>query len=310
MDGKKIWLILKTASNSWLDDKANRLGAAISYYSIFSLGPLLMIALAIAGWFFGAEAASGRLFGELGGLFGAEQAQMIQKLVASARDQTTGGWAAAVSIVVLLVAATGVIVQLKDALNTIWEVHPKPGRSVRVFIKTYIISLAAVLGLGFILMASLILTTIIGWFGNYIGGVLHISEWLLQALNTVVTFGIITLLFALIFKILPDVRIPWKRVWVGAIGTAVFFTIGKAVLALYFGKQNFQTSYGTAASIIVIQLWIYYLAQILLFGAEFTKAYTKVAGDKILPKADAERTTPQEQAKEGQRPSLGSVSHA
>lgn len=274
--------------NEWLDVNATRLGAALAYYSVFALGPLLIIIISIAGLVFGEEAASGQIFRQLDGIIGHNGAQAVQALVAGAAKPKAGTTAAILSTLTLLIGATGVVVQMKDALNTIWKVKPKPGHSFRIFFQKYLVSVAALLGLGFILMASLVMSTAIEAAGGYIGRLLPISEQVLTLINIVFSFTLISAIFALMFKMLPDVELRWRDVATGAIGTAIFFTIGKSLIALYLGRQSFDSSYGAASSIVAILAWVYYLAQVFFFGAEFTRIYTLKMGRKVTPSPDAE----------------------
>jgi membrane protein len=273
--------LLKDTFDLWLDVNATRLGAALSYYSVFSLGPILIIAIAVAAFFFGEEAARGEIFTQLRGIIGDAGAASVQLLVKASTKPISGGIAAVSSLVTLFIGATGVVVQLKDALNTIWGVRAKPGRTMKVFFKNYVMSIASLLGLGFILVVSLMASAILQFVGGYIGALLPFSEQVLALINTIFSFTIISLLFALIFKILPDVEIRWKDVVPAAIFTGVMFTIGKSLVGLYLGSQSLDSSYGAAASVVVILLWVYYLAQVLFFGACFSKIYALHQGQPI-----------------------------
>jgi len=304
--------LLKESASEWVDDKATRLGAALAYYSVFSLGPLLMIVIAVAGFFFGDDAVSGRMSHELQGIVGANGAAAIEAMVKGASKPSSGLWATVLSVGALLFAATGVVVQLKDALNTIWDVRPKPGRGVRLFLRQYVVSLAALLGIGFILMASLVLTAVLAYVGDRFATVLPLPEWLLQGMNFVVSFGVITALFALMYKLLPDVKIAWRDVWVGALSTAFLFTVGRLGIGLYIGTQSFDSTFGAASSLILVLVWVYYLSQVFFFGAELTKAYALKYGSKIEPIDDAELVSPGEggvRAKREPRPARVSTRH-
>ncbi len=285
---KSLWPILKETFDAWLDVNATRLGAALSYYSVFSLGPLLIITIAVAGFFFGEEAARGQIFNELQGIVGSGGAEAIQALVASARQPVSGAIASILSLITLFVGATGVVVQLKDAMNTIWGIKPKPGRSAKVFFKNYVISLTALFGLGFILMASLIFSSMLTAVGSFISSYLSIPETLLSIVNIFFSMVPITIFFTLMFKFLPDVDLRWSDVWLGAFGTALMFNLGKFVVAFYLGKQALDSTYGAASSIIVIMIWVYYLSQVLFFGAEFTRIYALHSGHRIKTTDDVE----------------------
>lgn len=284
--------LLKDTFDLWLDVNATRLGAALSYYSVFSLGPMLIIAIAVAAFFFGEEAARGEIFTQLRGIIGDAGAAAVQLLVKASTKPVSGGIAAASSLITLFIGATGVVVQLKDALNTIWGVRAKPGRTMRVFFKNYVMSIASLLGLGFILVVSLMASAILQFLGGYIGALLPFSEQVLALINTIFSFTMITLLFALIFKVLPDVEIRWKDVIPAALFTGVMFTIGKSLVGLYLGSQSLDSSYGAAASVVVILLWVYYLAQVLFFGACFSKIYALYQGQPIEVSEDVQFEKP------------------
>ncbi len=284
--------LLKDTFDLWLDVNATRLGAALSYYSVFSLGPMLIIAIAVAAFFFGEEAARGEIFHQLRGIIGDAGAASVQLLVKASTKPISGGIAAVSSLLTLFIGATGVVVQLKDALNTIWGVRAKPGRTLKVFFKNYVMSIASLLGLGFILVVSLMASAILQFIGDYMGGLLPFSETVLGLINTIFSFSMISLLFALIFKILPDVAIRWKDVMPAALFTGVMFTIGKSLVGLYLAKQSLDSSYGAAASVVVILLWVYYLSQVLFFGACYSKIYALHQGQPLAVSEDVEFEKP------------------
>ncbi|WP_176736537.1 YihY/virulence factor BrkB family protein [Oligoflexus tunisiensis] len=289
----KTWKdLLKDTFNLWLDVSATRLGAALSYYSVFSLGPMLIIAIAIAAFFFGEEAARGEIFNQLRGIIGDAGAASVELLVKASSKPVSGGIAAVSSLLTLFIGATGVVVQLKDALNTIWGVRAKPGRTLKVFLRTYVLSIASLLGLGFILVVSLMASTILQVIGDYMGGLLPFSDAVLGLINFLFSFSMISLLFALIFKVLPDVEIRWKDVIPAALFTGIMFTIGKSLVGLYLGTQSLDSSYGAAASVVVILLWVYYLAQVLFFGACFSKIYALHQGQPIEVSEDVQFEKP------------------
>ncbi|MDQ3235630.1 MAG: YihY/virulence factor BrkB family protein [Pseudobdellovibrionaceae bacterium] len=289
----KTWKdLLKETFNLWLDVKATRLGAALSYYSVFSLGPMLIITIAVAAFFFGDEAARGEIFAQLRGIIGDAGAASVQMLVKASSKPVAGGIAAASSIVTLLIGATGVVVQLKDALNSIWGVEAKPGHTIKVFFRSYVMSIASLLGLGFILVVSLMASAMLQFVGNYMGGLLPFSEAVLGFINAVFSFTMISLLFGLIFKVLPDVDIRWKDVVPAAVFTGVMFTIGKSLVGLYLGTQSLDSTYGAAASVVVILLWVFYLAQVLFFGACFSKVYALHQGQPIHTSKDVQFEKP------------------
>jgi membrane protein len=271
-----LWPAAKDAGLQWVAHKDARMGAALSYYSVFSIGPLILIAVAIAGLVFGREAVQGQVTEALRGLLGEGGAQSINGMLASADRPREGIIATLVGIVTLIAAALGVVVQLKDAFNTVWEVEETAGTAVWGFLRTYVFSLAAVLAVGFLLLISMLMTAGLAAFGKYIGSML--PESLLQLASFVVSFVMIALLFALMFKWMPDTSVRWRDVWLGAVVAAALFEIGKFLIGLYIGKQGLESTYGAASSLVVVLIWVYYSAQIVLFGAEFTHSQAKLAG--------------------------------
>jgi membrane protein len=280
--------LLKQAAWDWFDDSAPTLGAAVAYYTVFSLAPLFVIAVAIAGLVFGREAAQGQIFEQLRAMIGETSAAAMEDVVESANSQPRAGvFATIVGFVALIVGASGVFAQMQASLNAIWRVEPKPGRGIWGLIQDRVLSFGFILIVGFLLLISLILTTIIAFIGEWFGGFLPGIETLIQILNAILSLAVITLLFAMIFKFLPDVKIAWRDVWIGALITAGLFTAGKEVLGLYLGKSGVASSYGAAGSLIVLLLWVYYSAQIVFFGAEFTKAYANRFGSRVTPADNA-----------------------
>jgi membrane protein len=271
-----LWTVLKEAAENWSKHKDSRQGAALAYYSVFSLGPIIVIAIAVAGFFFGSEAASGQVASSIKDTLGDTGAQAVQSMLADAGRPRQGLFATLLGLGALVFAATGVVVQLKDALNTIWEVSEFPGRGIWYFLRAYVVSLAAVLALGFLLVVSLSVTAALAAFGKYVAP--HEREWLFHLVTLLTSVAIISLLFAVMFKWLPDAAIDWYDVWLGAIVTAVFFELGKSAIGFYIGKQGLESTYGAAASIIVVLIWVYYSSQIILIGAEITYAFAKHQG--------------------------------
>jgi membrane protein len=271
-----IWPAAKDAGLQWLTHKDARTGAALSYYSVFSIGPLILIAVAIAGLVFGREAVQGQVTEALRGLLGESGAQAINGMLASADRPREGIIATIFGIIALVAAAIGVVVQLKDAFNTVWDVKETPGAGLWGFVRTYVLSFAAVLAVGFLLLVSMVLTAGLAAFGKYVGSML--PEAALQGAAFGVSFAVIALLFALMFKWMPDAPVQWRDVWLGAVATAALFEIGKFLIGLYIGKQGLESTYGAASSLVVVLIWVYYSAQIVLFGAEFTHSQAKLAG--------------------------------
>jgi membrane protein len=287
---KTIVGLLRDTIQEWQTDKVSLWAAALAYYTMFSLAPLLLIAIAVAGSIFGEEAARGELVAQIQGLIGKEGAEAIQSMIQSTqRSQSGGAIATIVGIATLLFGASGVFGQLQDALNTIWNVKPKPGLGWKSFIKSRFLSFAMVLVIGFLLLVSLVLSAILAgistFFTNYVQDFAAVG----QLINFVISFSVITLLFASIYKFLPDVRLPWKDLWIGAGVTALLFTIGKYLIGLYLGSSGVTSTYGAAGSIVIILLWVFYSAQILLFGAEFTQVYAKRRGSGLRPSKHAVR---------------------
>jgi membrane protein len=271
-----LWPVVKDAGLQWVAHKDARMGAALSYYSVFSIGPLILIAVAIAGLVFGREAVQGQVTDALRGLLGESGAQSISGMLASADRPREGIIATLFGIVTLVAAAIGVVVQLKDAFNTVWEVKETPGTGFWGFVRTYVLSVAAVLAVGFLLLVSMVMTAGLAAFGKYVGSML--PEALLQTASFAVSFAMIALLFALMFKWVPDTPVQWRDVWLGAVATAALFEIGKFLIGLYIGKQGLESAYGAASSLVVVLIWVYYSAQIVLLGAEFTHSHATQAG--------------------------------
>lgn len=265
----------------WQADKASRLAAALAYYTVFSIPPLLIIALAIAGQLFGQQAARDELLLQSKGLVGETGAEAIQQILENASQPEAGSLAAIISLAVLLLGASGVFLQLQDAMNTIWNVEADPGRGIVGTLKDRFLSFSMVVGVGFLLLVSLIVSSTLSALNNAIQDsalqVLIVGP-IPQAVNFLFSFAIITLLFAMIFKVIPDVEIKWRDVWVGATVTALLFVIGEWGLSYYLGSAAPESTYGAAGSLIVLLLWVYYSAQILFLGAEFTQVYAHKFG--------------------------------
>ncbi|MHC5935474.1 YihY/virulence factor BrkB family protein [Nostoc sp.] len=287
MNLQAIWKLLQETFKEWSEDKASRLAAALAYYTIFSIAPLLIIVIAIAGVVFGEDAARGQIVGQIQGLVGRDGAQFIQTAIQNANKPQTGAIASIISVVVLLVGATGLFTELQDSLNTIWEVKPKPGRGVNNMIRLRFLSFAMVIGIGFLLLVSLVISTglaaLVAYFGNILPGI----DFLWRIVNFVLSFSITTALFGLIFKVLPDVKITWNDVFIGSVITSFLFSIGRFLLGQYLGNGSFGSTYGAAGSLVVLLAWVNYAAQILFFGAEFTQVYARRYGSGITPTKDA-----------------------
>lgn len=284
--------LIQETFKEWSDDKASRLAAALSYYTIFSIAPLLMIAIALAGLVFGREAATNQVVNEMRGLVGDDGASVIQTILQNASKTTSGVLATVIGIVTLLIGASGAFGQLQDSLNTIWEVKPREGRGIKGILRDRFLSFSMVLVIGFLLLVSLVLSAVLAGVGKYLSDVLPLSSVLLQAINFIISLGVTSLLFALIFKVLPDAYVRWRDVWVGSVVTALLFSLGRFLIGLYLGRSSVSSAYGAAGSLVVILLWIYYSAQILFLGAEFTQVYAGKFGKSIVPKPNAVRLAP------------------
>ena len=285
----------------WNEDKASRLAAALAYYTMFSLAPLLVIVVAIAGFFFDRGTVQEQLTQQIQGLVGSEGAAFAQTALENANTpgDSTSLIASLISVVLLLVGATGVFGQLQESLNVIWNVEAKPDSAAKGFIHQRLLSFAMLVTIGFLLMVSLVLSTALAALSSYFSDLLPGMDALWQVLNIVVSLAIITVLFALLFKYVPDVKIDWNDVWTGAFITAFLFTVGKFLLGLYLGNGGFASTYGAAGSVIVILAWVYYSAQILFFGAEFTQVYARRYGSRIRPSDHAVSLTPQAKMQQG-----------
>jgi len=292
---RKYLDLFKQTFKEFGEDKAPRLGAALAYYTVFSIAPLLLIAIAIAGLVFGQEAAHKEISAQLGGLLGPQSAKGLEEMIESAAKPKTGTFATIIGFVTLFLGASGVFMQLKDALNTIWNVETKKASGILGFLKTRFLSIAMVCGVGFLLLVSLVFDALISGMGNYLDRRIPGGEAILQTVQLVLSLALVTLLFAAIFRFLPDVRPLWRDVWFGAIFTAVLFVLGKFGLSIYLGKAAFGSTYGAAGSLVILLVWVYWSAQILFFGAELTQVYARthgsMAGDTSKQEARAEASS-------------------
>jgi membrane protein len=290
--------ILKSTFAEFGEDNVMRLSAALAYYAIFSIGPLLAIVVGVAGLALGHESVRHQIEQQLQRMLGEGASKVVDSMM-SARQHGTSLITTIVGVIALLFGASGVFGQLQDSLNTIWEVKTKPGQGIWTLVRYRFLSFSMVLGVGFLLLVSLALSTAVGALTGYLNEKIPLGGVIAHVVDLVVSFGVVTVLFAMIFKYLPDVRVPWKKVWIGAIGTAFLFTIGKYLLGLYLGRQSTSSAYGAAGSVIVILMWIYYASVILFFGAEFTQVYAKQTGAKIRTTKYAAPVTEEQRAEEG-----------
>ena len=279
MTPSTIYAIARKSVSAWVDDYAPSMGAAISYYTAFSIAPLLVIVIAVAGYVFGDEAVRGSLQSQISGLVGADGAQAIQGLVSSAREPTEGLVATGLSIALLVVGATTVFAEIQSALDRIWHVPEKAKPSgLWGLLRARFLSFGLILGLAFMLMASLTVSAAMAAIGTYFSSLLPGWDVVLFVVNIAISLAVETVLFAMIFKFMPSTKIAWSDVWVGAIVTGVLFELGKVLIGLYVGKAGISSTYAAAGSIAVILIWVYYAAQIFLLGAEFTKVYATEYG--------------------------------
>jgi membrane protein len=281
--------IFPSALKAWWDDDAPRLGASLAYYTLFAIAPILLVAMGIAGLVFGAEAVRGQLVGQIDHLVGREGARAVQALLAGASEHKAGVLATVLGGMTFVLAATGAFLELQTALNTIWRVKPKPGVNLKGFLLDRVRSFGLVVAIGFLLTVSLAvsaaLAALSGWLGRRAPGV----PLLWDAVNVLLSLGVITVLFALLYRFVPDVRLRWGDVWTGAFVTAVLFTIGKQLIGLYLGQSSIASSYGAAGSVVVLLLWVYYSSQIVLLGAEFTRVHAQRERSRPQPQPFAEQ---------------------
>ena len=278
---KQEWGLVRQTIDAWIDDYAPSMGAALAYYTMFSIAPLLLIVIAVAGWIFGAEAARGEILTQLDGLMGKDGAAMVEGLIRDASQPDKSATAAAVGIVVLLIGATSVFGELQDALDRIWRA-PAKVKSGGIFglLRARLLSFGMILAISFLLMVSLVVSAGLSALGKWWGPMPAGWEAVGQLVDFILSFAFITVLFALIYKVMPRVRIAWHDVWMGAAVTSLLFTIGKLLIGLYIGKSGVASVFGAAGSLVVLLLWVYYSAQIFLLGAEYTWVYAHELGSR------------------------------
>jgi membrane protein len=280
--------LFRRAAWAWWEDNALRLGASLAYYTLFAIAPVLLVAIAIAGLAFGPEAVRGEIVGQLDALVGRDGAAAVQSMLEGASRRQSGWLATIIGSITFVFAATGAFLELQTVLNTIWRVKPNPNANFTAFVRDRVRSFGLVLAIGFLLLVSLALSAALAaasaWINRYAPGV----PLLWQTLNAVVSLAIITALFAMLYRFLPDVDLEWGDVITGAFVTAVLFTLGKQAIGFYLGQSATASSYGAAGSVIVLLLWVYYSTQILLLGAEFTRLYAETHGSRPQPEVFAE----------------------
>jgi membrane protein len=284
--------VFRRALAGWWNDDVPRLGASLAYYTLFSLAPILVVAIAIGGLIFGAEAVRGEIVGQIQGLVGREGAQAVQSMLEGASRPSASIPATIGGVITFFLGSTGAFLELQTALNTIWRVEPKrTGSFWRALVMQRVISFGLVVAMGFLLVTSLLVSAALAAIHTYMGNAFPGVVVVWEALNVIVSLTVITLLFALVYKVLPDRKLGWRDVWVGALVTAGLFTVGKLLIGLYLGTTSIASTYGAAGSVIVILVWVYYSAQIILLGAEFTRAYVETFGRRPPPEEFAEKKT-------------------
>ena len=295
---KNVWILTKAAASSWVDDYAQSMGAALAYYTLFSIAPLLLIVISIAGFIFGVDAARGEIAGQLQGLMGKQGAEAVQSLIESVNKPRQGITATAVGVMLLLVGATTVFAELQDALDRIWRAPKREKGGIWSLLRARLLSFGMIAGIGFLLMVSLLASAALAALGKLWGPFLSDWQRVAGVIDVVITFGLITTVFAMIYKVMPRVRVAWADVWLGAAVTSVLFTAGKFLIGLYLGKSGVTSGFGAAGSMVVVLVWVYYSAQIFFMGAEFTWAYANTFGSrKAQPLPAAAPTVPSQTAK-------------
>jgi membrane protein len=279
-----LWTVLRRALAGWWADNVPHLGAALSYYTLFSLAPILIVAIAIAGLAFGAEAVRGEIVHQIDGLVGHKGGLAVEAMLQGASKPSSSIPATVIGVITFFLGATGAFLELQTALNTIWRVKPKSDESwFRVLLMQRLISFGLVVAVGFLLLTSLLVSAALAALHRYMGDTYPAVAVVWEAADVIVSLGVITLMFAMIYKVLPDVELAWSDVWVGGLVTAGLFTIGKSLIGLYLGTSGFSSSYGAAGSVIVLLVWVYYSSQIILLGAEFTREYVAEFGRRPRP---------------------------
>ncbi len=276
---RDAWLLARDSANGWMDHNASRTGAALAFYTVFSLAPILLLSIAIAGLFFGEQAARGEIFQQISGLIGPTGAAAVQMVVHNASESGSGALTTVFSVVTVLVGATTALAELKAGLDKIWEVPPERRQGFWYFIRTRLLSFGVILALAFLLLVSLVISAGLTALERFSRGE-HLMNLVLGWINILFGFVLVAALFGTIYKVLPSVRTAWRDVVVGAIVTAAMFTIGKFVIGVYIGNSGLGSTYGAAGSIILLLVWVYYSAQIFLFGAEFTRSYAHRFGSR------------------------------
>lgn len=285
---RRVFSLVKNTTNAFLDDNAFKLSASLSYYTVFALGPLLIIIISLSAIVYGREVVEGRIYEQLSGLIGPEAALQIQNILVNAHQTHASTLGAIIGFIILFIGATGVFTEIQGSINFIWSVKAKPKKGWLVYLRNRLVSFSLVAGLGFVLLVSLIINALLTLLSQSLTKKFpHFPVGLFNLTNSLIILTVITCLFAVIYKVLPDAIISWKDAWIGSIFTAMLFLLGKFLIGYYLGKANLGVIYGTAASVIIILAWVYYSSVILYFGAEFTKIYALQSGEGIRPKQTA-----------------------
>lgn len=280
----KFWLIVRQAFTEFINDHGMKLSASLSFYTIFALGPVLIILISLAGIFFGKDAVAGKLYWQINGLVGSQAALQIQDIITNIEQSEYSRSGAILGIIILLIGATGVFTEIQESINYIWSIKTKPKRSIIKFLLDRVLSFSLIVSFSFILLVSLAVHALVDILHEKLKMLFDEETVIIfQGINYIILFAVITTLFAIIFKVLPDGKVRWKDSFAGAIFTAVLFLIGKFLIGYYLGNSNIGVTYGAAASLVIILLWVYYTSMILFFGAEFTKIYTMNFGGGIVP---------------------------
>ena len=302
---KRLWASIKESFSGFSDHKVPKLSASLAYYTVFSMGPLLIVIIFLASIFLGREAVEGSIYTQIQGFVGADAAKQIEQIIKNASISGKGGVAAAIGIVTLVIGATTIFGEMQDSINGIWGLKAKPKLGIMKLLLTRLLSFGMVAVLGFLLLVSLAATALVEGLGNRLKAAFpDVAVVFFYVLNLLLTLGIVGLLFAIIFKVLPDAKIKWRNVWAGAIATTFLFMIGKFAISFYIGKSNVGSTYGAAGSLVILLVWIYYSSMILYFGAVFTKVYALKQGVQIEPN-DYAVTVQEEQKETGKKPISG-----
>lgn len=277
--------MFKCAGSDFIDDKILKLSASLAYSTVFSIAPMIIIALYCGDIFLGREAIEGKLYGELSGLLGPSAAGQVQEIIRNTTLSSDLGWSAIIGFITLIIGATGVFTEIQDSINLIWRLKTKPkkGKGLLKIVLTRLLSFSLVISLGFVMVVSLVVHGVIEVLMTRLSSIFPFTTTVVYIINLVVTFITITALFAVIFKVLPDARVKWRHVWVGAMTTAVLFMLGKFAIGFYLGSSSIGTTYGAAGSLVILLVWVYYSAAILYFGAAFTRQYVQQKGERIYP---------------------------